>query len=83
MFGIPMNLLLAGALIAAVLLPRLWPLVKNYLPSLGSLIPNFSTSDEVDADEWKRIRRHKAWRCPECQEAIKVLNAHFLDEVVA
>ena len=73
----------AAALGLIVLVPRLWPLVKGYVPSLGSLGSMFAGSGEVSAEEWKRIRRHKSWQCPECQEAIKVLNAHFLDEVAA
>lgn len=72
----------AVALVAAVLLPRLWPLVKGYLPSLKS-ISSLVSSGEITAEEWKRVRQHKPWNCPECREAIKVLNAHFLDEVPA
>lgn len=75
------HIVAAVALLATIGLPRVWPMVKGYLPSLKSL-SSLVGPGEVTAEEWKRVRQHKAWNCPECREAIKVLNAHFLDEVV-
>ena len=74
----------AVALGLIVLVPRLWPLVKGYVPSLGSVGSVFAgDTDAADLAALKLLRKRKAFQCPECKEALKTLSAHFLDEAAA
>lgn len=78
------RLLAVAGLILAVVGPRVWDMVKGRLPSIGSLGSLVAgDSDKADMDALKQLRKRKAFMCPECKEALKVLSAHFLDEVAA
>lgn len=75
----------AVAVIAPVVLSRVWPLVKGYVPSLSSIGSIFGggDTDAADLEALKRLRKRKAYQSPEAREALKTLSAHFLDEVTA
>lgn len=76
------NFVAAAALLAIVLVPKLWPSIKGSLPALGKLIGG--DGDAADLAALKRLRaRYKRVACQECTDALATLSKHFLDEVAS
>jgi hypothetical protein len=91
MFGIPGNWLVAGLMAAAGIAwaLRAWwlPAVQKPLGSLASWWKGDKAAEPTIAERLEALQivglHYKALNCPECDQALKVLKAHFLDEAPA